>query len=71
MALGQVERSLAGSEPERRTALDELARRLDESRERELAVEARRLAWSEDGPEPDSVRELAATVRERVDGKGA
>ena len=70
-ALGQVERSLAGSEPERRTALDELARRLDESRERELAVETRRLAWSESGPQPDSVRELAATVRERVDGKGA
>jgi hypothetical protein len=70
-ALELVERTLAGGEPERRVAFDELARRLEESGEPALAGEARRLAWSESGPQRDRAAELAATVRGHVDGNGA
>jgi hypothetical protein len=70
-ALALVEGALAGGEPERRIALDELARRLRDSGETELADEATRLAWSEDGPQRDSAAQLAAAVRGRVNGDGA
>jgi hypothetical protein len=70
-ALALVEGALAGGEPERRVALDELARRLDESGELELAGEARQLAWSETGPQRDSAAQLAETVRGRMNGQGA
>jgi hypothetical protein len=68
-ALALVEASLGDGETERRVALDELARRLDESGEPDLAVEARRLAWSQAGPERERAAELAAAVRSRVDGE--
>ena len=67
-ALALVEGVLAGEEPERRLALDELARRLQDSGEVELAGEARRLAWSQDGPQRDSAAQLAAAVRGRTNG---
>jgi hypothetical protein len=69
-ALALVEGALAGGEPERRIALDELARRLRDYGETELADEATRLAWSEDGPQRDSAAQLAAAVRGRVNGDG-
>ena len=70
-ALVLVEGALAGDEPERRIALDELARRLRDSGDTELADEATRLAWSEDGPQRDSAAQLAAAVRGRVNGDEA
>jgi hypothetical protein len=64
-ALGRVERALAsGEEPERRRALDELACRLVESDRAELGYEARRLAWSQDGPVPDRAAALVRAARE-------
>jgi hypothetical protein len=65
-ALALVEAALSQDEPERRVALDALARRLDESGETDLAREARRLAWSETGPETGLAAALAAAVRARV-----
>jgi hypothetical protein len=69
-AIALVENALAADEPERRVALDELARRLDDSGARDLAGEARQLAWSESGPRRDSAARLAAEARERTNGEG-
>lgn len=57
-----------GSTPEqRRRALEELARRLDEHGLRDLAGAAGRLAWSPAQPSPDATRTLAEHVARRVE----
>ena len=67
-ALARVDRALAGGgEAERRAALDVLARRLVDAGDIELARDARRLAWSEAGPEHDPVADLANVARERTE----
>jgi hypothetical protein len=68
-ALALVEGALAAEEPERRVALDELAQRLDDAGEVELAREARQLAWSQAGPQRDSAARLAVEVRDRTNGE--
>ncbi len=66
-ALERVDHALAvGGEDERRAALDVLARRLDEAGQGGLAGDARRLAWSEPGPQPDLAAALADAARERA-----
>jgi hypothetical protein len=67
VALERVDHALVdGGEDERRAALDVLARRLDEAGQGGLARDARRLAWSEPGPQPDMVAALADAARERT-----
>jgi hypothetical protein len=65
-ALAHVQGALAGgSEDECREALDVLARRLEQAGDGELARDARRLAWSETGPQRDLVVALTSLARER------
>lgn len=62
-ALLLVETSLAnGSSPERRAALERLARELGSAGRHELAVRTRRLAWSKDAPPRDAVEQLVGEV---------
>jgi hypothetical protein len=70
-ALALVEATAAnGSTPEqRRRALEELARRLDEHRLPELAGAAGRLAWSPAQPSADATRTLAESVARHVEGR--
>lgn len=70
-ALARVERALASDTRERRLVLDELALQLEASSEPILAGEARRLAWSEAGPQRDDTARLAATVVERLNGEAS
>jgi len=66
VALARIDGALAGgSDEERRAALDVLARRLGEAGESDLAGDARRLAWSEAGPQPDLVEALTSVARQR------
>jgi hypothetical protein len=62
-AVGVVEEALSGSDEDRRTAADALARALDAEGHAELARSARRLAWSSDPPGPTETGELAAAAR--------
>lgn len=57
-----------GDEARRRKALERLARELRAHGEGELALDARRLAWSDDAPSPDSIEALATQVEQRVNG---
>lgn len=57
-----------GDEARRRKALERLARELRAHGEGELALDARRLAWSDDAPSPDSIEALATQVERRVNG---
>jgi hypothetical protein len=67
VALARIDRALAnGGDEERRAALDVLARRLGQAGEIDLAGDARRLAWSEAGPQPDLVEALASAARQRT-----
>jgi hypothetical protein len=70
-ALALVEATAAnGSTPDqRRRALEELARRLDEHGLRELAGAAGRLAWSPAQPSAGAARTLAENVARHVDGR--
>lgn len=61
-AIAAARRSLDRDEDERRAALDLLARRLDEAGEPEHAREARRLAWSQTGPERPRVEALLGAL---------
>jgi hypothetical protein len=67
-ALDGVEASLDENDERRRAALGELARRLVEAGDDELGREARRLAWSRSGPEPDRVRALLSRADAHRDG---
>jgi hypothetical protein len=70
-ALALVEATAAnGSTPDqRRRALEELARRLDEHGLRDLAGAAGRLAWSPAQPTPSAARTLAETVERYVEAR--
>lgn len=61
-ALARVGAAIDGEEPERRAALDELARALERDGRPELAPVARRLAWSRAAPEDEEMRELAGAA---------
>jgi hypothetical protein len=66
-ALVRVEHALLrGDEDERRASLDVLARGLSQAGEPELARDARRLAWSEPGPQMDRAAELVNAARGRT-----
>ena len=65
-ALRVAENAESVSAEERRTALEALARSLEDSGAPALAVRARRLAWSETAPTSAAMRELAAAVRREV-----
>jgi hypothetical protein len=65
-ALALVEAAVAQSPEDRRTALDELARRLDEAGLLDPARTARRLAWSHPLPSGEQMGELVAVVRRAV-----
>jgi hypothetical protein len=62
-ALARVDAAAGAGEAERRAALDELARALEDGGDPGLAPTARRLAWSRAAPDEDEVRELAAAAR--------
>jgi hypothetical protein len=53
----------AEAEPDRRTALDELARLLADAERPALSRDARRLAWSQGGPQVADVEQLVSEVR--------
>jgi hypothetical protein len=59
-----AETSSNGSVPERRQALERLARELGETPLAELEGRARRLAWSQEPPSPAAAQSLAEDVRE-------
>ena len=61
-----VRASSNGSMPERRRALEQLARELDRADEPALATRTRRLAWSAAEPSGDAAAALAAEVRGAV-----
>jgi hypothetical protein len=56
--------SANGASPERRRALERLARELERVEQPGLAARARRLAWARGNPESGEVEELASDVRE-------
>jgi hypothetical protein len=62
-ALALVEWARDRSEPERREALEALARELDDQQS-PLSWDAQRLAWSSAAPLPEAMRELVELVRE-------
>jgi hypothetical protein len=66
LALATVERALHGDEAGRRTALDGLAKVLDDEGLGELAARARALAWSAGAPGGMTVIELIHAVRTRA-----
>lgn len=72
-ALALVERALAGhGVEEQRRALERLGRELVACDRRDLAGEARRLAWSRTGPSAGEARVLSGEVRgELLDGAAA
>jgi hypothetical protein len=59
-----------GASPERRRALERLARELERVEQPALAARARRLAWARGNPEPGQVDELATDVREATGASG-
>lgn len=67
-AIGAAEASLTGTEEGRRAAFAELARRLTESDREAMSVEARRLAWSAEGPSDADARSLLASLRHGLPG---
>jgi hypothetical protein len=69
-AVAALEAVVGGMEEERRTALDALARALDEAGHGELARRARSLAWSRAAPGSAEAKELAAGAR-RLCGEAA
>jgi hypothetical protein len=68
-ALALAEHAAAhGEYDEGRKALERLAMELGRHGDRRLAVQAGRLAWSEEDPSADAVDELAAAVKGNSDG---
>ena len=63
-ALALVDEARAGDEPARRTALQQLAEALEQSRSDELAERATELAWSRGSPSPEATASLVDRVRE-------
>jgi hypothetical protein len=65
-ALLRLEGSSNGAAPDRRRALELVARELDAHGENALAAEARRLAWSQGAPSEADAAALAGSVRARI-----
>jgi hypothetical protein len=65
-ALVQVQNASAGSEPERRRALESLARALEDTGLESVAEAPRAIAWSRRAPGRRGMRELAAAIREAI-----
>jgi hypothetical protein len=62
--------SANGATPERRRALERLARELDRVEQPTLAVRVRRLAWAPGSPNWNEVERLTAEIREQAGARG-
>jgi hypothetical protein len=70
-ALANVERLAGESDEIRRSALDRLARELEEAGLARLAPQARTLAWSEQVPSAEPMRRLTEEVQQAVEESAA